>query len=217
MSGDIALHLSESGLRCPALLIMVGAPGSGKSYLGRTLSAALGAELIQTDGVRKEVFPQPRYTPDEHATVYGVCHRRIAAALAEGKRVVFDGTNLRERRRRTLYQLAERARAHVLAIVAYAPEETIRARMGFRAAGGDPTDKSDADWDIYLKMRRDTEPVARPHLVVNTTTSPEPVIRLLKRRLSEPYPPLDRSLRPARPADATPPRPAPVHQAQAES
>ena len=165
---------------------MVGAPGSGKSYLGRTLSAALGAELIQTDAVRKELYPQPRYTPDEAATVYTVCHRRIAAALAEGKRVVFDGTNLRERRRRTLYQLAERAKAPALVIVAYATEETIRERMGFRAAGGDPTDQSDADWGIYLRMRRDIEPVPRPHLVVNTTVSPEPVIRLLKRRLSEP-------------------------------
>lgn len=183
MSGDEALHLSVSGHRCAALVIMVGAPGSGKSYLGRTLSVALGAELIQTDGVRKELFPEPSYTPDEASTVYGVCHRRIAAALAEGKCVIFDGTNLRERRRRTLYQLAERAKAQVWIVVAYASEETIRQRLQFRAAGGDPTDQSDADWAIYLRMRRDTEPVPRPHLVVNTATDPAPVIRLLRQRL----------------------------------
>jgi predicted kinase len=177
---------------------MVGAPGSGKSYLGRTLSEALGAELIQTDAVRKELFPEPRYTSDEASTVYGVCHRRIAAALAEGTCVVFDGTNLRERRRRTLYQLADRAKALALVIVAYASEETIRQRLAFRAAGGDPTDQSDADWGIYLRMRRDTEPVPRPHLVVNTETSPGPVIRLLEHRLGEPYRPPDRGARPPR-------------------
>jgi predicted kinase len=200
MAGDIAQQGAASGARCPALLIMVGVPGSGKSYLARTLSEALGAELIQTDAVRKELFPEPRYTPDEASTVYGVCHRRISAALAEGRGVIFDGTNLRERRRRTLHQLADRAKALSLVIVAYAPEETIRQRLRFRAAGGDPSDKSDADWRIYLRMRRDTEPVPRPHLVVNTSARPDPVIRLLKHHLSEPLQPPDRSPRPPRSA-----------------
>ncbi len=44
---------------------MVGAPGSGKSFLARRLAAALAADLVQTDVVRKEMFPQPRYTPGE--------------------------------------------------------------------------------------------------------------------------------------------------------
>jgi len=176
--------LSSSSNRCPALLIMVGAPGSGKSYLGRTLSDALGADLIQTDAVRKELFPDPRYTQSEAATVYNTCHRRIGEALAEGRCVVFDGTNLRERQRRTLYQLAERARAEAIVVVAYASEETIRARLRHRAEGRDPDDQSDADWPVYLRMRRDTEPVPRPHLIVNTAAGTGPVIRLLQRRLA---------------------------------
>jgi predicted kinase len=163
------------------------------------LSTALGAELIQTDAVRKELFPRPAYTSEEAATVYGACHRRIAAALAEGRCVVFDGTNLREKRRRTLYQMAERAQAPALIVVAYASEETIRQRLRFRAAGGDPTDQSDADWQIYLRMRRDTEPVPRPHIVVNTAAGPGPVIRLLQRHLREPYRPPERDRRGAGP------------------
>jgi predicted kinase len=166
------------------LLIMVGAPGSGKSHLGRTLSEALGADLIQTDAVRKELFPDPTYTPAEAAAVYTTCHNRIAEALAEGRCVVFDGTNLRERRRRTLYQLAERARAQVIIVVAYASEVTIRARLRHRAEGRDPDDQSDADWAIYLRMRRQTEPVPRPHLIVNTAAGTGPVVRLLQRRLA---------------------------------
>ena len=183
MAEEAALHLSQSGHRCPALLIMVGAPGSGKSYLGRTLSEALGADLVQTDAVRKELFPNPAYTSAEASSVYSTCHKRIAEALAEGRCVVFDGTNLREKRRRTLYQLAERAKAPSLIVVAYASEETIRARLTHRAAGGDPSDQSDADWTVYLRMRRDTEPIPRPHIVVNTEASFGPVIRLLEQRL----------------------------------
>jgi predicted kinase len=183
MAKDVALHQQTSGNRCPALLVMVGAPGSGKSYLARLLSAALGAELIQTDAVRKELFPEPTYKPSEAATVYTACHRRIAAALARGECVVFDGTNLRERRRTTLYQLAQRAGATAIVVVAYASDEVIRARLQHRAEGRDPEDQSDADLTVYLRMRRDTEPVPRPHIMVNTATEPGPVIRLLERRL----------------------------------
>src|SRR2546423_8005461 len=101
---------------------MVGAPGSGKSYLGAILADALGAETIQTDAVRKELFPAPCYTPGEAAAVYGTCHQRIRQGLAEGRRVVFDGTNLSERRRRTLYALADEAKATLVIVSAYAPE-----------------------------------------------------------------------------------------------
>jgi predicted kinase len=174
------------------------------------LATALGAELLQTDAVRKELFPQPLYTSEEAATVYRVCHRRIAAALAEGKCVVFDGTNLREKRRRTLYEMAERAQAHVLIIVAYASEATIRERLRFRAAGGDPTDQSDADWGVYVRMRRDTEPVPRPHIVVNTAANPGPVIRFLQHRLREPYRPTERLSRPPQSRGRDTHRPGPV-------
>jgi predicted kinase len=152
--------------------------------LARTLSGALGAEIIQTDAVRKELYPEPVYTPAEAAAVYQVCHRRITEALGRGKRVVFDGTNLRERRRRTLYQLAERSKATVWIVVAYASDAVIRARLQQRAAGHDPEDQSDADLAVYQRMRRDTEPVPRPHIIVNTATEPEPVIKLLRHRLA---------------------------------
>ena len=184
MADDASDQVSPSDSWCPALIIMVGAPGSGKSYLARTLSAALGAELVQTDAVRKELYPDPSYTSQEHAAVYAACHRRIGAILGQGGCVIFDATNLRERRRRTLYQLAERAGAKAIVVVAYASDDVIRARLRGRAEGHDPEDHSDADLAVYLQMRRSVEPVPRPHIVVNTAAAPGPVIRLLRHRLS---------------------------------
>lgn len=183
MSDDTTPRPAPSGERSPALIILVGSPGSGKSYLGRTLSAALGAELLQTDAVRKELFPAPRYTRGEVGAVYAECHRRLAAALAQGRRVVFDGTNQREDHRRTLYRLADAAGATTVVVVAYASEPTIRRRLHGRGAGADPHDQSDADWTVYRRLRREAEPVPRPHITVNTEVDPRPVIRLLRRRL----------------------------------
>jgi predicted kinase len=162
---------------------MVGAPGSGKSYLGRTLSLALSGRLIQTDAVRKELFPDPNYSQREASAVYRACHQQIAAGLERGERIVFDGTNLREKQRATLYGLADKVQAQLLVVVAYAPESVIRERLQQRMADRDPDDQSDADWPIYLRMRGSAEPVLRPHLVVNTVVSADPVVRLLRRRL----------------------------------
>jgi predicted kinase len=163
---------------------MVGTPGSGKSYLGRTISVALRAELLQTDAVRREMFPEPRHSPEESAAVYAACHQRIAMGLARGACVVFDGTNLREHRRRTLYHLAAQAKAGLVIVVAYASEATIKERLRQRAEGVDPHDQSDADWQVYQRMRHDAEPIPRPHIVVNTAADPSPVIRLLRRELT---------------------------------
>lgn len=162
---------------------MVGAPGSGKSFLGRTLSQALGARLIQTDAVRKELFPDPNYSQREASAVYRACHQQIAEGLARGEVMIFDGTNLREQQRATLYNLADRAQAQLLVVIAYAPEAVIRERLQQRMTDRDPDDYSDADWPIYLRMRGSAEPVLRPHIVVNTAVSADPVVRLLRRRL----------------------------------
>jgi predicted kinase len=130
------------------------------------------------------MFPAPSYAPREAAAVYAACHQQIAEALERGERVVFDGTNLRERQRNTLYGLADRTGATLLVVVAYATEAVIRERLRQRAEGHDPDDQSDADWPVYLRMRGNAEPVLRPHVVVNTAVSPAPVIRLLRHHLT---------------------------------
>jgi hypothetical protein len=147
------------------------------------LSTALGARLIQTDAVRKALFPDPSYSQREVSAVYAACHQQISEALAQAEVVIFDGTNLREGQRSTLYGLADRAGAQLLVVVAYASEAVIRERLRQRVTERDPDDQSDADWQIYLRMRGGAEPVLRPHIVVNTAVSPEPVIRLLRRHL----------------------------------
>lgn len=166
------------------LVVMVGLPGAGKSFLARQIAAEIGAELIQTDAVRREMFPHPRYVPREMAAVYQTCHRRIAAALAQKHRVVFDATNLHERGRALLYRLADQHGASLFVMAAYAPEPVIYARLRSREASRDPGELSDADVTVYRRMRPRAEPVRRPHIVANTTVSPSPVLRLLRRELA---------------------------------
>ena len=165
-----------------ALIVMVGAPGTGKSHLARRIAEELGAMLIQTDAVRKELFPRSRYTNGETKAVYAESRRRLDAALAAGRRVIFDATNLREHRRALLYEVGERA-GLVTVVRAYAPDDVVRARVTRRFAEPDPLDQSDADWRISRLLQSGADPIRYPHLVVNTTVSPAPALRLLARLL----------------------------------
>lgn len=163
----------------PLLVLMVGPPGSGKSYLARRLVSALDATLVQTDVIRKQRFRHPRYTPPEHAAVYRLAHQQLRRLLEQGRSAVFDATNLLEDKRRVVYGLAEEAGARLLIVWTYAPAAVVAERMVGREAGRDLTDASDATWDIYLRLRRRMDPIPRPHFVVNTCVSLEQAVRRL--------------------------------------
>ena len=165
-----------------ALIMMVGAPGTGKTYVARRLAAALGATLVQTDAIRKQHFHPPRYTPAEHATVYRLAHEHIRRLLSQGRSVIFDATNLLEDRRQEVYRLAEEAGAALLIIWTYAPEAVVAERLRSRAMRPAPGDLSDATWEIYLRLRQRMDPIPRPHFLLNTAVRLD---RAIERLLAE--------------------------------
>jgi predicted kinase len=163
------------------LVMLVGAPATGKSRLARYLAAELSAQLVETDRVRKQLFAEPRYTGGEHAAVYGWCHTLVRSGLQIGRNVVFDATNLQERLRRRVYDIAEASRAALFIVWTTCPARVVQERMLRRRDALDPDDASDADWDVYLDLRRRVEPILRPHLVINTAAD----FRTSLRRLLE--------------------------------
>lgn len=168
------------------LVMLVGAPGTGKSRLARQLGAALDAQIVESDRVRKQLFAEPRYTGGEHAAVYGWCHTILESGLAVGRRVIFDATNLEERTRRRVYDIAERTNARLTIVWVTSPPGVVQERMLRRHEKRDENDLSDADWSVYLQLRRKADAIRRPHLVVNTATDTDTVVhRLLARLRSE--------------------------------
>ena len=163
--------------------MLVGPPGTGKSRLARRIGAALQAQVVESDRVRKQLFAEPRYTRGEHAAVYGWCHTVVRSALAVGRGVIFDATNLEERIRHKVYDIADQADASLHIIWVTCPPAIVQERLLRRREEPDEFDLSDADWSVYLELRRKAEPIRRPHLVVNTSTDYETLFRRLLVRL----------------------------------
>jgi predicted kinase len=163
--------------------MLVGLPGTGKSRLARRLGAELEAQVVESDRVRKQLFAEPRYTGGEHAAVYGWCHTVLRSALVVGRNVIFDATNLEERVRWKVYDIAEQCDVGLTIVWVTSPPAVVQQRMLRRQERRDDDDVSDADWLVYLDMRRKAERIRRPHIVVNTATDHETLVRHLINRL----------------------------------
>lgn len=181
---EARLPYTDGSVARPFVIMLSGLPGTGKSYLARRLSDRLRAPVIETDFVRKTLFPQPSYSADESAIVHWVSRLLMRKLLARGVPVILDATNLIERQREMVYHVAEQAGARLVIVQTVAPEEVVRARLERRLTQRDPGDISDATWSVYRRMAERQEPIRRPHLTVNTSEDLESAIDKIVREVT---------------------------------
>jgi predicted kinase len=133
----------------PIVLIVGGLSGSGKSSLARELATSLGAELLSSDVVRRELFgsqgrpaevDQGVYRPESRRQVYQELFNRAAALHSERINVVLDATFSKVADLLAACGSATDPHALLLAIECHCPPEIARQRIIARQqASSDPS------------------------------------------------------------------------------
>ncbi len=160
----------------PSLIIISGLPGTGKSYFSARLAEKLPAKVLQSDSLRKTLFPKPTYNAAESAHLFKLIHLVIEKLLKKGISIILDATNLSEHHRERLYSIAERLDSKLILVQVIAPPPVVYERLKARMAGANPEDKSDADWKVYQRMKASAQRIRRNHFVVDTSQDITPVI-----------------------------------------
>ena len=160
----------------PVMVVVSGLPGSGKSYFSRRLVEQVPLLVLESDVLRKVLFPSPSYTSTESTRLFSSCHSLIRDLLKDGVSILLDATNLVEGHRERLYNIADQLGVKLLLVYLKAPPGVVRERLKGRALGLDAEDSSGADWQVYEKLSVAVEPIKRNHFVVDTGRDISPAI-----------------------------------------
>jgi len=158
----------------PTLVAVSGLPGTGKSYFSAKLAERLSFVILESDALRKILFPYPTYSAEESTRLFRAVHRLIERLLKRGIPVILDATNLSERHREYLYSIAEHLGIKLILVRVEAPPELVAGRLHQRQEIRES--KSDADWTVYQRMRSSLEEIQRRHYVVDTSRDITPVL-----------------------------------------
>jgi predicted kinase len=158
------------------LVALCGLPGTGKTHFASKLTELVSLVVLESDRLRKLLVPNPKYTPSEHSRVFNACHMLIEDYLGQGRRVLFDATNLSEAFRQPLYRICDRQSVPLILVKFTAPRDVVRRRLEARRQGLQPTTHSDADWLIYCRLSPYEEPVRRLHFTVESSRDVSPVL-----------------------------------------
>jgi predicted kinase len=167
----------------PTFIAVSGLPGTGKSYFCTKLAERLPFVVLESDVLRKTLFPSPSYSPQESARLFRALHRLIEGLLKKGVSLILDATNLSERNRERLYNIADRLDVKLVLVRVEAPPQVVYQRLKARVGGANAQGKSDADWSVYQKMRPAVDRISRNHYAVDTSRDITPVLDKIVREV----------------------------------
>jgi predicted kinase len=143
-------------------VIVFGLPGCGKSYFASRLAERLHAGYLNSDIIRNRLLKEKTYSEAEKAGVYSVMLAEMESALRAGRSVVADATFYLDALRRRFISSIENCGAQARFIEIVADEEVIIERLN------SPREFSDADYNVYKKVKEIFEPMAKSHVVIRS-------------------------------------------------
>ena len=168
----------------PAIIVVSGLPGTGKSYFCRRLAERLPFLILESDALRKQLFPVPTYSASESAHLFRTIYYLIEELIKKGIPVILDATNLSERHRERIYNIAECLSARLILVRVEAPPELVQKRLKSRMEKSKKEDNSDADWTVYQKMQTSVQKINRNHFIVDTSKDITPALDKIVREIN---------------------------------
>ena len=147
------------------IVIVFGLPGSGKSYFAAHLANKINADYINSDKVRRAMFDTRTYSINEKLSVYSEMLTQMKEVVKQNKNLVLDATFYKNDIRKKFLDEAVEAvgEGSIFFIEVKAEESIIRKRLQEKRVD------SEADFEVYKKVKKQWEPLQEDHLVLQST------------------------------------------------
>ena len=151
----------------PALVIVSGLPGTGKTYFSRELSKRLPFVTLESDALRRVLNPNPNHSKPENVRLFSAIHSLCERLLREGYSVIADATNLTEKHRQHFYDIS--AGTGVKLIIVHIKTAPLVVKERLEKRGKEAGNQSDADWQVYKMMEKSVDKIKRKHYSLDTS------------------------------------------------
>lgn len=178
----------------PTVVLVTGLMGSGKSTLATRLVESTGAEVLQTDQIRRASigpssepagFNQAAYSLENREQVYDDLLATAERLMDQGLSVVLDGTFLAARYRSRVVDAARRRSAEPLVIRCSCPDEVAMERIANRSASGQGLSEARPDLLRLQQAEFEPDPPGLPVLTIDSTAPLQEQESVVLERLRE--------------------------------
>lgn len=146
------------------IVLIGGLPGSGKTFFARRLAWRLQGQWLSSDRIRRSRKATGKYRMDDKLHIYQTLADLTEQNLLNGESLlVIDATFSHRSMRDVFLTLGERIHNPVLLIWIYANEDLVRSRLR------QTREDSEADYDVFEKIRKQFEPITFPFLKLEST------------------------------------------------
>lgn len=211
ITGDERARAKEVALTCfrlayryasgtmPALVIVCGLSGTGKSTVAKALAGRTGFEIFNSDVIRKRLSgldaterASATYRAgiyDEHSTeiTYAALLTEAEKSLRAKNGVIVDATFKNPAHRQPFVELGARLRVPIMFVECRVDENEVRRRLLEREQRPDAA--SDANWEVYQRQKAEFVPITeideRSHLVIDGKMSPNEIAGKIEAALDQ--------------------------------
>jgi predicted kinase len=147
------------------IIIVLGLPGSGKTFFATQLAKQLSFMHLNTDIVRKELN-MLTYHEEDRNKVYDRLLELGEEHIENKKNLILDGTFTKKIFRKKVEEKFKKHSQKVFYIEIKADEKIIQERVSKKR------DFTDADFEVYKKLKLEYESLDTTHLTLWSDTMP---------------------------------------------
>lgn len=133
-------------IKDPLLIVLVGVPGSGKSFVAKQLAEVNDdISIVSSDAIREEFYGDAN-DQSHNDKVFRIVNKRLKEGLLNNRKVILDSTNISKKRRKALLRDLKYPKS--MAIVMAVPEYICKKRdeERDRHVGPDVINKMIKNW-----------------------------------------------------------------------